>query len=232
MQLDVLLPVTALALLDTLSPATIGVTLVLLLSGRARIAFPLLAYLATVAVCYLALGIALMSGLDLVVTRLGPVADHRAVLWLQAVLGIALLTHSCVKPTQRRDAPARWESRELHIPIMVSLGLGTFLLEGATVLPYLAAVGIMTAAGLSPLQWLPLLAGYVTIMLLPPIVMYLGHRLLGSRLRPRMERWRHQLSEGAMEGLAWLVGIAGFLLLANAVNRLGLLDGSLGLPFE
>lgn len=231
MQLDVVLPVTGLALLDTLSPATIGITLVVLLSGRARLAMPLLAYLSTVAVCYFALGVALMLGLDLALSRLGDLVDPQAVLWGQAVVGAAMLGYSFVMPTKRRGGVARREPRELGIVAMVGLGAGTFLMEAATALPYLAAIGIMTVAGLSPLQWLPLLAGYTVIMVAPPVLMYVSYRLLGERLRPRLRRWREKVAEGSLESLAWLLGIAGFLLLANAINRLGLIDGTIGLPF-
>ena len=68
---------------------------------------------------------------------------------------------------------------------MIGLGLATGLLEAGTALPYLGAIGIMGTAGLAASTWAPMLAAYNLVMVLPPVLLYLGHRVLGERLRPR-----------------------------------------------
>ncbi|MGP6175603.1 hypothetical protein [Corynebacterium sp. A21] len=41
---------------------------------------------------------------------------------------------------------------------MMLFGLGTWLFEFYTAVPYFGAIGVMASAGLVPTQWLPLLA--------------------------------------------------------------------------
>ncbi len=219
MSLEVLIPVGGLALLDTLSPAVIGVTLFVLLSGARRMALPLFAFLLTVSFFYFSAGVGLMLGLGSFVSRLGHVGDHPVALWGQALLGAALFGYSFVMPTKPAAGARRREPRSFRVPVMIGLGVTTGVFEIGTALPYLAAIGIMTTAGLAPVQWVPLLAGYTLVMVLPPALTYLGYRLLGERVRPRLQRWREKLEAGSRETLAWIIGIAGFLLLANAIGR-------------
>ncbi|WP_035811980.1 GAP family protein [Jiangella gansuensis] len=221
MGLDVLLPVYGLALLDTLSPATIGISVYVLLTARERAARLLFTYLATVAAFYFCLGSALMLGLGAVVDSLGDVLDNRAGYLVQAAIGAALFAASWFVPRKKDADPAgrqeRRMSRAHNAPAMIGLGVTTGLLEAATALPYLAAIGIMTSADLPAGQWAPLLAGYNLIMVLPPVLMYVAWRIAGERVRGRFERLRTWLSANSRETLSWVMGIAGFLLLRDAI---------------
>ncbi|MBE2999518.1 GAP family protein [Nocardiopsis sp. HNM0947] len=217
--LETLLPVAGLALLDTLSPTTLGVSLFVLLSGVRNVGRPLTAYLATVAAFYFALGCALMLGLGAVLERAGSLAGTTAAGWVMVVVGGALFAYSWVMPTgpktRRRPASLRTTS-------MIALGLATGALEAGTAFPYLGAIGIMTAADLAPGAWVPMLAAYNLMMVLPPVLLYLGHRALGSRMRPRLERWRAKVDGASREAMAWILGIVGVLLLVNGAQTIGL----------
>ncbi|NYH55226.1 cytochrome c biogenesis protein CcdA [Nocardiopsis arvandica] len=220
--LDVLIPVAGLALLDTLSPATIGVSLYVLLSGARRVARPLFAYLATVAVFYFVLGCALMLGFGFLFEELEGLADSPVLGWPMVVLGGGMFAYALFAP----DRPRRQRRpSSLSTTAMIALGLATGLLEGGTALPYFGAVGIMTTAELSPAVWVPVLAAYNVVMVLPPILLYLGYRALGERLRPRLERWRAKVESGSREAMGWLLGIVGFLVLVHGMDLTGLLDG-------
>ncbi|MCK2216997.1 GAP family protein [Actinomadura sp. ATCC 31491] len=175
-------------------------------------AAPLGVYLATVAAAYFALGVLLMLGLNAVV----PLVDGTAWAWGQGVLGAALVVGSFFIPGggSGRAVP---RERSLTARSMLLLGLGTWLFEFATAVPYFGAVGVMTAAGLSPAQWLPLLAAYVTVMVLPGILLPAAWTLLGDRLRDRFGRWHDRLSAGSRTTLSWIVGIAGVVLLLDAL---------------
>ncbi|WP_150239971.1 GAP family protein [Nocardiopsis quinghaiensis] len=221
--LDVLVPVAGLALLDTLSPATIGVSLYVLLSGARRVARPLFAYLTTVAAFYLALGCALMLGFGFLFEALDGLAGSPVLGWPLVVLGGGMLAYALFAPGrprgQRRPASP-------NTTAMVALGLATGLLEGGTALPYFGAIGVMTAAGLSAAAWMPVLAAYNVVMVLPPVLLYLGHRVFGERLRPHLERWRTKVESGSREAVGWILGIVGFLVLVHGLEVTGLLDGS------
>ncbi|WP_166351914.1 GAP family protein [Phytoactinopolyspora limicola] len=224
MPLDVVLPVLGLALLDTLSPAVIGVSLFVLLSGRRRIAAPLLVFLTTVALFYFAVGVALMLGLDVLLGRVDDILENRAVTWGQAVVGAALLAFSFLPKRYRTRGSARRREpgtdRELRAPVMIGLGLGAGVLEVGMVLPYMAAIGIMTVADLPATEWVPLMATYNVIMVAPPLLLYAAHRLLHGWIEPRMLRWRERLRGGSAETVAWMAGIIGALLLLNALPEL------------
>lgn len=219
--LDVLLPVAGLALLDTLSPTTLGVSLFVLLSGARSIARPLFAYLGTVALFYFVLGCALMLGLGVALDRMSHLADSPATGWAMLVLGAGLFAYSWVMPTRKR-APRRPAS--FRTTTMVGLGLATGLLEAGTALPYLGAIGIMGAAGLAAHTWVPMLAAYNLMMVLPPVLLYLGHRVFGERLRPRLDRWRERIDSGSREALSWIIGIVGLVLLLNGLQQVGIED--------
>ncbi|WP_159944466.1 MULTISPECIES: GAP family protein [unclassified Nocardiopsis] len=221
--LDVLLPVAGLALLDTLSPATIGVSLYVLLSGARSVARPLFTYLATVAAFYFTLGCALVLGFGALFDLLGGLAYSRLLGWPLAVLGAGMLLYALFMPDKprRRRRPAT-----LGAAAMVGLGLVTGLLEAGTALPYFGAIGVITTAELHPAVWLPLLAAYTTVMVLPPTLLYLGHRALGERLHPRLARWRARAESGSREAVGWITGIVGFLVLRHGVALTGVLEGT------
>lgn len=218
--LNVLLPVAGLALLDTLSPAVIGVSLFVVLSGSRSVARPLLAYLGTVAAFYLALGCALMLGAGFALERAGDLLDDTALGWILTAAGAAALVSSFFISTEPRTR----RPDSLRTGAMIALGLGTGLLEGATALPYFGAIGIMTTAGLSPAAWLPMLTAYTLVMVAPGLLLYLGYRLLGERARPRLERWRAKMESSGRGALPWIVGIVGFLVLRQGLWLTGALS--------
>lgn len=218
-----LLPIGGLALLDMLSPAVIGVsTYLLVTSGRAATA-RLLTYVGTVAVCYLAVGVVLLLGADAALAAVaGPVAGPAA-WWTQGAVGSALFAGSWFVPTRPRDSPAaRTPSTTAGLGAMVALGASTTLLEVATALPFFAAIGLLTTAGVPAALGTAVLAVYTALMVLPALVLLGVWRVAGERARPRMERLADWLRRQSGETLAWMIGIVGFLLAADAAQRLGL----------
>ncbi|HKS47817.1 MAG TPA: GAP family protein [Amycolatopsis sp.] len=203
--------VLGLALLDTLSPTVIGVTLYLLLARPHRVGTLLGAYLGSVAIAYFALGVLLMLGLGAVV----PHVDDSVWTWGQAALGAALIVGSYFIPDKNPER-ASIQARPFTMRSMLLMGLGTWLFEFATAVPYFAAIGIMTTAHLTAIQWSPLLGVYVTIMVLPGILLFVAWAALRERMRERFERWQSKLSSGSRSALRWIVGTAGFLILLDA----------------
>jgi cytochrome c biogenesis protein CcdA len=187
---------------------------VLLVRPR-RVGLLLGAYLGTVAVAYFALGVLLMLGLGAVV----PVVDATAWAWGQGVLGAAVIVASFFI-RDRTPGSASVRSRSLALRSMLLLGLGTWLFEFSTAVPYFGAIGIMTSAGMTAVQWSPLLAAYVTIMVLPGILLCLAWAALGERTRDRIARWRDRPSSGSRATLRWIVAIAGLLIVLDAADTL------------
>ncbi|TDE58872.1 GAP family protein [Nonomuraea mesophila] len=211
MPIETVVAVLGLALLDTLSPAVIGITLYLLLARPRRVGALLGVYLATVALAYFALGALLMLGLNALVPRV----DDAVWTWGQVVLGAALLVGSFFIP-DKDPGRASVTTRSFAMRSMVLLGLGTWLFEFATAVPYFGAIGLMTVAGLPAVQWSPLLGAYVTIMVIPGLLLFAAWAALGERMRDRFERWQARLSSGSRATLRWIVRIAGVLIVLDA----------------
>lgn len=189
-----------------------GGVLFLLLIRPPRLPLLLGVYLGTVAIAYFALGVVLMLGLAAVAPDIDPTV--RA--WVQGGVGIALFAGSWFIPDRDPERTPR-PPRTPTIGSMVLLGLGTWLFEFYTAIPYFAAIGVMTSAGLEPGQWLLLLAVYVTIMILPGIVVYIAWLLLQERAQERFERWQSKLADNPRNTLSWVVGIAGVLIFLDAL---------------
>lgn len=101
MDTEQLLLIGGLAILDTLSPTTIGVTIYLLLTDKERLTKRLFVYLLTVAGCYFAVGISLMLGLDFLFKFISGVFQNRIVSWSFFIIGVILFIASFYIPPKK-----------------------------------------------------------------------------------------------------------------------------------
>ena len=108
---------------------------------------------------------------------------------------------------------------------LVLLALFAVALEALTMLPYLAAVGLVTAADLRPATTALLLAGYCLVMLLPALVLLLVRRLAARRVEPLLHRIERLAARSGGEGTLWATFLIGALLARDAAAGLGLLSG-------
>jgi hypothetical protein len=170
-----------LALIDSTSIGTLVVPIWLLLSADRPPMQRLLGYLVTIASFYLLVGVVLVFVVDAGLQSLGDLANRPAVLWLQLIVGVGLFALCWRYDSARRrkrgepDRATRWRDRVLHDPAstprLVRLALAAGVLELLTMLPYLAAVGLLASAELLPVWYVPLLVGYCTVMVLPALVL-------------------------------------------------------------
>lgn len=112
---------------------------------------------------------------------------------------------------------------------LLGLALLAGVLELPTMLPYLAAVGLVTASGTDWTASAGVLALYCLVMLLPAAVLLTARRVLGRRLDGPLERLRAWLSKAVGEAVLWIVGIVGFLMLRAGLA--GLFPGASWNPF-
>lgn len=213
--------VFGLAILDTLNPSAVAVTLYLLLSGGSYVR-GVLAYAAGMFSSNLALGALLMLGLG----SLGERLDGPAAFVAQGIIGALLLAYSILAPSGPKARAAR-TPRTRGIGTLFALGATVTVLEFSTALPYLGAIALLTNAGLAASRWLPVLVAYNIVFAAPPLVLLALYQAMGSRVEGRFGRWREKLASGSREAMLWVVGIVGFLLLADALARLdffGLVD--------
>lgn len=107
---------------------------------------------------------------------------------------------------------------------LVGLALAAAGIETASMVPYLSAIGLLTASDLTLTSGIPVLVGYCLVMILPALVL-LALRVLAYRwVRGPLERLEAWMSRSAASMTAWIVGILGVLLALDALGRVGI-DG-------
>lgn len=224
MSIGLLLALAALAIVDSTSFGTLGIPVYLLLAAERSQVSRLLIYLATIAVFYYLVGVALMLGLSTLLDNYGDALRSPPVYWLQLALGVGLFLLSFRLDPKRRaklgKPPRTFEPKIGGPRTMVLLGLTAGLVEVATMLPYLAAVGIMTASDLTAATWIPVLGGYVLVMILPPLFLLALRAVARESLEPKLVQLRGWMTRHAASMVSWTVAIVGFLLARDAAVSL------------
>jgi cytochrome c biogenesis protein CcdA len=197
----VLLSLAALALVDSINPSAIVVTLFLL--ARERAAPQVLVYVAAIFVTYLTLCTLMMLGIDALLPPLS--------------IGLAMLVYALRTPAT--PGPQREPPRDSGAVALAALGVTVTAMELPTAVPYFGAIALLTAAGLPAAQWLALLVLYNVIFVMPPLALLAGHLTLGRRVETRYATLRERLQAGARETLMWIIGlVGGALFFTSAVE--------------
>ena len=137
----------------------------------------------------------------------------------------------------RASSPQATERRSQHLigraldtrGGLLGLALLAGILELPTMLPYLAAVGLLTGSGTEWQASAGILGLYCLVMLLPAGLLLAGRLLLGRLLDSPLERLGAWLSRVSGEAVLWVVGIVGFLILRAGLA--GLFPGAAWNPF-
>lgn len=246
----------ALALVDSLSIGTLAVPVWLLLApGRPR-ARRILAYLGALAAFYFAVGLVLLSGAKALLGRYDVDWGGPAAMRVLFVIGAVLLVASfVVDPPGRSTGPrgshrlARWRAAatgsddrrttpagpaatgpKTRPPAptrsLVGLALAVGVIEVGTMLPYLAAIGLMTSSQQSLPVKVLLLAAYCVVMVLPALVMLGGRKVAAPLLDPMLRRLDRWFSKHGGEALGWILGIVGVVLMSRNLHAvMDLLNG-------
>ncbi|MDZ5079045.1 GAP family protein [Nesterenkonia sp. HG001] len=115
---------------------------------------------------------------------------------------------------------ARTAARPAGVAALMGLALLAVLLEIGTVLPYLAGIGMVAAVGPEWPASTAMIGFYCLVMILPALVLLAGRVLARRAVQRPLERLDAWLSRHAAGMVSWVVGIAGVLLLLNALNAL------------
>jgi cytochrome c biogenesis protein CcdA len=210
----VLVGLLALALVDSINPSAIVVTLYLL--SRGRVPAQVVTYVAAIFLTYLTLGTLMMSGIEALLPSLRTMGSGRRGLLVQGVVGLALLLYAIRAPEAARSAPRVEPSAGTYAALAV-LGMTVTILELPTAVPYFAAIALLTTADLPRAQWLALLVLYNAVFVLPPVLLLVGHIVFGRRLDARYADLRERLQAGARETMLWIAGLVGGGLLVSSV---------------
>jgi hypothetical protein len=220
-----------LALIDSTSFGTLLIPIWLLMHPGGIRAGRVLVFLGTVAVFYFAVGVAIELGADAVLPQISRVLDTRPAAWAELVLGVALffLSFRLDRKHQRAGGGRllRWRERALtdgRVAGLAGLALAAAAAEVTTMLPYLAAIGLLTTSELAAGSIALVMAGYCLLMVLPALLLLAVRLTAGDRITPLLTRIGDWMARS--NALSWIVGIVGFLLARDAAVRLfpGLID--------
>jgi cytochrome c biogenesis protein CcdA len=204
----------ALAVVDSINPSAIAITLYLL--SRERVAAQVLAYISAIFVTYLTLGAAVMSGVGALLPSWKTTAESPAGFIVQGLIGLAMLLYA-IRAPRTAPAPPRVEPKATTYAALALLGVTVTAMEMPTAVPYFGAIALLSSADLPVAAWLPLLVLYNVIFVLPPVVLLAGHVVLGKRLDARYAEFRGRLQAGAGETMLWILGLVGGGLLVTSV---------------
>jgi cytochrome c biogenesis protein CcdA len=208
--------VLLLALVDSINPSAIVVTLLLLSTAGSRAHVQVPVYVGTIFTTYLLIGVLMVLGLG----ALLPSVSVYAGLVIQTLIGLALLTYSLARSRRRDSAPAVARPSAGSYAALVLLGVTVTVMELPTALPYLGAIALISEAELSPRSWVPLLVVYNVIFVLPPLLLLAGHLVLKDRLAQSYATLTERLERGARETALWIAGLVGGALFLTGVIEL------------
>ena len=218
-----------LALVDSTSFGTLLIPIWLMLApGRLRPG-RIIVFLATVAAFYLALGLLLVAGVASFSDEISDALDTRPVQVAQVVLGAALLAVGLwIGLRRKRDGSGRllrWRERavgdEGSVRGLMTLALTAALIEAASMVPYLAAIGLVGTTDLSGSAIVLTLVGYCLVMILPALLLLAGRMGAARYVQPLLRRINDWMARTGQENTAWILGIIGVLIASSALQGLG-----------
>ncbi|MFF0740353.1 GAP family protein [Streptomyces sp. NPDC004111] len=247
MSATLVLALAGLALLDSTSFGTLLIPIWLLLTpGRVR-AGRMAVYLTTVAGLYFCLGVLLVLGADAVLRSVrAALADVDPTHFRvgQLVLGLIVIALSYVleaRVRSRSGTPGRmrrWRAAAMSGAVpdggdeggreargggargLMSLALVATALEAVTMVPYLAALGLLANAGQNWQVTGGALAGYCIVMILPAVLLGAVRIAAHDRAEPVLQRINDWFTRNSAKALGWSVGGIGIGMALNAAVAL------------
>lgn len=217
-----LISLIGLAVVDSINPSAIAVTLYLLTSKKP--VPKVLAYTAGVFTTYLTLGIMLVAGFGAIATQMGEALNNPLAYSAQLLIGCLMLSYALFGDKLKigKSTPRKPSSQGLSA--LFGLGIAISVVEFATALPYLAAIAILINTPLLFIAKVGILVVYNLILVLPMLLLLVSFRLGAERWKGRIDTWQQRLNKEAREILYWVFGIIGLALIANAVEYFGWLS--------
>ena len=227
------LALLVLALIDATSMGTLVIPVILLVTGEGgalRVAGRTLLYLGVIGLFYLALGIGLLTGLLPLLDVISPWLGSAPVMFLLAVAGLGLVIWSFhIDPAAIRkrggdpEASARrWTDRARRASgrptLLIGLALLAGVVEAASMIPYLAAMGIIAEMGIGLGQGSLVLVAYCAVMIVPAALLCAVRAALGTRADRALDRAHEWAVKHTTSAFSWAVGIIGAILLLNTAD--------------
>jgi len=225
--LSSLLAFLGIALVDSINPSAIVVTLQLL--GRRAPLGAVLVYIGAVFLTYTAVTVLLVLGLSALLDPLTALMETTAANIVLAVVGAGMLAYAIFSKNPKDGGePRAMELTTAAAGGLFLLGVTVTVTELPTAFPLLGAVGLLTSAEPALPVLIVLILVYNVIFVLPPLLIAFAYRWIGQRGGADLER---RLRRGARETMLWVIGIVGFYVLAYALTTLGVFGDAVTFEF-
>ncbi|QPZ38799.1 GAP family protein [Paramicrobacterium chengjingii] len=154
-----------------------------------------------------------------------PSEPGRLARWRARAMGVTeATTADATSPSSGAGSGTVTAERTGTVAPLMMLALTAAVIEVASMLPYLAGIGLISASGAGWPGSAGLILGYCLVMVLPALIL-LGARIFAHRaIEPLLQRVNDWVTKHAASSTAWIVGIVGFLLARDAVLALDLFD--------
>ena len=105
---------------------------------------------------------------------------------------------------------------------VIVLALIAGIIEAASMIPYLAAIGLLTTSELSLAGRGALLFGYCLVMIAPALLLLAARLLLHDHVAPILKKLEAFLSRNANEAMAWVMFLVGLYMVGDSLSALDL----------
>ena len=141
------------------------------------------------------------------------------------ILGAILAAYGIFGPDPVKPTPGELPKQlnkpiQTSLPKMVLLGLGASLTEAATMLPYIAAMGIISDWDAPMAGQVAAIATYCGVMIVPTVILAAIALVAGQTFFPRLEKAVPRLQYEAKVTLLWIAAIVGIYMVVNSVGAL------------
>jgi cytochrome c biogenesis protein CcdA len=215
-----LLSLIAIALVDSLNPSIILMTLYLLSTEK-----PLnrtTAYISGVFLTNWALGLLAYFGLGAVFSVLIDRVVNASAWWvyaLELVAGIALLVAAYSVNTSK-DAKLHKKPKAIDPRATFVLGIVATFIEFSTAAPYLAAIAVLTRADVSSLYAVFSFAVYNIVYVIIPLALFAVYLYKKEQATPTLARINKKLSHWVKKAMRVVFVLLGILLIADFIAYL------------
>ncbi|WP_337969850.1 GAP family protein [Virgibacillus salexigens] len=207
-----------LAVLDTLSPSVLGGTAYILLTKSEKKDQRLLLFLVITQGAYFVLGVIFMFGIEPVIDLFRQLKESSFVSVIFLIIGLTLiyLSFSLPKWTKNKNGNAyacifQKIGGAISFKVIVIIALSAFLIEVTQAIPYWAMLGLITYHKLSLPIWLPTIAVYNIIMVLPSLVVLILYKNNPKKTEIKLVKFKNRLIRS--NATLWAIGGAGGIFL-------------------
>lgn len=159
-----------------------------------------------------------MLGLNFIMEAFSNIFQNKIFSWVIFIIGGILFTASFFIPANKKSNIPKPKTQSIFSIIII--GVTTFIIEAGMAFPYFAAVGLLTTIDIPFYQWLPIIAAYNIIMVLPALFIFLGYKLFGKLINPTLVNLRNKISSSSSSAVSWIMCIVGVILIFYSIDYL------------